>query len=667
MADYAISVDTTALLKALTDVRTRQDAVTAAVQKYGKEGSKAYTLAEREAKKAAKAQDAFIQGIGAGLVGGVTAGVAALDTMAASIDDLYDAAARAAIAPRTMEALSEAAKAGGADLQTAANAAEFFERQVVKAATGTEKAAQGFKTLGVELTDANGALRPTDDILREVLKKIAALPNDTDKAAAAVEVFGRQAGPLLESGLLASDDALKAFQARVDTFGITSAPRAADAAVLWQNAMAELKQTITGTGASLFAEFGPKATTVLHDFSAGIVTVREIGLTPLNIALQSSVTAAKDAMAALTAIGKATTHPIDAYKEFTAALDANHAELKQFNATAQQELSDSIKRINAWENQSAAIDAATTSEEKGTAAAKAGRLAFEDEAAARKEAAKAAKEQEQAAKDERKAMDDRVERSRAEVAERLRTAQDLHDKEIALFKDEYEYQKQLREKNEKEAEEAAKKQIKAYNDIADAASQLASAATSYFGTLLDDQLDTIDDLEKTIEEAHDSGDKNAEKSAKKRLASEKEAAEKAFSAQQVAAVGEATVDYLKGLVSAAALGPIAGPIMATALTATYGASLAGIEAQQLSFDDGATAPQGTGQRQMVSAAADDYHVFAKTQTGLLQQMVGLMTNSTGAPQRPGLRPVAGDILRYNPVQILGRDLPRIVRGGIVMR
>lgn len=69
---------------------------------------------------------------------------------------------------------------------------------------GTGPAAEGFKALGISVTDANGKLKTTDQVMLEVADKFQQMEDGPTKAALAADLFGGKLGneliPLLNSG-----------------------------------------------------------------------------------------------------------------------------------------------------------------------------------------------------------------------------------------------------------------------------------------------------------------------------------------------------------------------------------------------------------------------------------------------------------------------------------
>lgn len=99
------------------------------------------------------------------------------------------------------------------------------------AAKGTGEAAKAYKTLGVEVTDADGNLRDSQEVYWELIDALGQVENETERDALAMSVLGKGAqelNPLIEAGsermnelgqqardagAVLSDDALNSFGA----------------------------------------------------------------------------------------------------------------------------------------------------------------------------------------------------------------------------------------------------------------------------------------------------------------------------------------------------------------------------------------------------------------------------------------------------------------------
>tara|TARA_R100000353_G_scaffold108894_2_gene78248 strand:- start:5072 stop:6880 length:1809 start_codon:yes stop_codon:yes gene_type:complete len=140
------------------------------------------------------------------VVGGLTKGVAAAGVAftAASVavaaiarssfefaDAIGKVSTRTGIATDTVQAFQIAAVESGSSVEIANKSLEKFTRSVGDAQRGLKTQADIFKDLGVSITDANGATKTMDVLLREVSDGMAGLQSQSEKATVAANLFGR--------------------------------------------------------------------------------------------------------------------------------------------------------------------------------------------------------------------------------------------------------------------------------------------------------------------------------------------------------------------------------------------------------------------------------------------------------------------------------------------
>lgn len=112
-------------------------------------------------------------------------------------DRMIILARQTGLAEESVVGLSYAAQAGGGDVSQLRTGLTAFLAVAQQAATGSDTMAERLARVGVVATDATGSLRSMDELLRETLQGIAALPSETERAAAAVELFGARGGALV--------------------------------------------------------------------------------------------------------------------------------------------------------------------------------------------------------------------------------------------------------------------------------------------------------------------------------------------------------------------------------------------------------------------------------------------------------------------------------------
>lgn len=153
-----------------------------------------------------------------------TAAAGSLAVLVKKSFDFIDAVGKTStmtgIATDTIQAFHLAARESGTDIDGANKALVKFARSVGDAQRGLKTQQDIFKAINVELTDAAGNYRTTDEILADTADGISKLGSQTEKATALANLFGRQ-GILLTGAIQdLSERGLDGFIKRAEDLGI---------------------------------------------------------------------------------------------------------------------------------------------------------------------------------------------------------------------------------------------------------------------------------------------------------------------------------------------------------------------------------------------------------------------------------------------------------------
>lgn len=88
-------------------------------------------------------------------------------------------------------------------VETIAKSHAKLEKQMMSAQKGTGAAADAFKALGVDVTNADGSLRDGDTVWQETIAALGNMTNETERDAMAMQLMGKSAmelNPLIEDG-----------------------------------------------------------------------------------------------------------------------------------------------------------------------------------------------------------------------------------------------------------------------------------------------------------------------------------------------------------------------------------------------------------------------------------------------------------------------------------
>ena len=215
-------------------------------------------------------QKAF-EAMGAGLATVFTAVEAGLAEMVdKSIENsarLYDMAQSAGVSTAALSGLEFAAKQSGVSVEAMDSGLEKLAKSMLSTAQGTGTGVAAFKQLGISVTDANGQLRPTQDVLADLAQKFSTMPDGPNKTALAMQLFGRagaQLVPLLNQGKAGIDDLMMEAQ----KLGVVIDTDTAAAAKKFQESMDKLTAAATGFGNKLAAEVLPQMQLVIDNIIA---------------------------------------------------------------------------------------------------------------------------------------------------------------------------------------------------------------------------------------------------------------------------------------------------------------------------------------------------------------------------------------------------------------
>ena len=131
---------------------------------------------------------------GVGIAATASAGALALlvDRSFQAIDAIGKTSTQTGIATDTLQAFHLAARESGTNIDGANTALIKFARSVGDAQRGLKTQADIFKDLGVNIRNADGSMKSFDDILVQTADGIAGLGDQTARATALANLFGRQ-------------------------------------------------------------------------------------------------------------------------------------------------------------------------------------------------------------------------------------------------------------------------------------------------------------------------------------------------------------------------------------------------------------------------------------------------------------------------------------------
>ena len=135
---------------------------------------------------------------------GVVAALGAISYKAGkNADDLNTMSKIYGIGTTDLQKYKAAADLVDVSVETIAKSHTKLTKSMASAQSGTGKNAEAFKELGVDVVDANGKLRNSDDVWKDTIKALGNVQNETKRDALAMQLMGKSAAelnPLIEDG-----------------------------------------------------------------------------------------------------------------------------------------------------------------------------------------------------------------------------------------------------------------------------------------------------------------------------------------------------------------------------------------------------------------------------------------------------------------------------------
>ena len=182
----------------------------------------------------------------------VTGAFTAIVLKTAAVGDKFDKMSlRTGVAVEDLSALAYAADISGTDIGTLEKGLKGLTKTMDDASMGIGEGLEAFELLDISVTDTEGNLRSTVDVLKEAALKISAVENPTKQAALAMDLFGAKAGPQLLPLLKAGEGGIEDLMTRAKELGITMSTEAATKAAEFTDRMTDLKGSLAGAGRTI--------------------------------------------------------------------------------------------------------------------------------------------------------------------------------------------------------------------------------------------------------------------------------------------------------------------------------------------------------------------------------------------------------------------------------
>ena len=292
----------------------------------------------------AKSVASGLGGVGAAfsVLGGVAASVFSVQAVKGAVDmldQLDDLSEKTGIATEALSALRYAGEVVGTPVEALATGIRKLSLNMAAAAGGGKEQAAAFQAIGVSFKNLDGSLRGSDQVLGAIADKFASFRDGPEKAALAVELFGKAGAdmiPLLNKGSAGIDE----LRAEAERLGVVFSGDLAGQAAEFNDNLKKIQISAQGFATTLAGELVPslnELARIMLESKDGSNSLAQIMGTGLKTALESVVILATDVAFVLKGIGREI-GAIGAQAVALATLD-----IKGFNAISQAVKEDGVR------------------------------------------------------------------------------------------------------------------------------------------------------------------------------------------------------------------------------------------------------------------------------------------------------------------------------------
>lgn len=195
---------------------------------------------------------------GTAIVGGATAAGAALvkfaESSASTADNIDKMSQKIGISREAYQELDFICSQSGTSVDNLQAGMKSLVSAMDGAASGTASNVEQFEKLGVSVTNADGSLRSSEDVMWETMAALQSMDNETEKARLATELFGRSGTELMPL-LNGASGSIDEMRQQAKDLGLVLSDDVIDSGVSLTDTLDQMKRSfgaiVTNLGASL--------------------------------------------------------------------------------------------------------------------------------------------------------------------------------------------------------------------------------------------------------------------------------------------------------------------------------------------------------------------------------------------------------------------------------
>lgn len=185
---------------------------------------------------------------------------------AAAGDEIDKESQKLGLTAETYQKLSYAMDMSGSSISDLSKGIKTIGSDLADFQNGVEGASEKYEKLGISMTNTDGELKSSEEILLDTIEALSNMENETQRNAAAQEIFGKSASelnPLLNAGAQGIRDLMQ----EAEDYGMVMSNDAVKASADFDDAMTRLSGTVQGLKNDMVAELLPSLSDITTGFA----------------------------------------------------------------------------------------------------------------------------------------------------------------------------------------------------------------------------------------------------------------------------------------------------------------------------------------------------------------------------------------------------------------
>ena len=217
--------------------------------------------------------------VGTAVAAGVATAVGALVGMVTKTSETADRidklSAKTGLSKQAFQEWDYVLGQNGIEIEKMQTGMKTLTANMDAAASGNENMAGTFDALGVSVTNADGTLRNQEETMNDVILKLADMPNGTEKARLATELFGKagvELMPMLNNGA----EGIEQLKERSHELGLVMSDEAVNAGVVFGDTLDDVKDSLGMVVTKVGSEVMPIVQKMLDWVLANMPTIQSV-------------------------------------------------------------------------------------------------------------------------------------------------------------------------------------------------------------------------------------------------------------------------------------------------------------------------------------------------------------------------------------------------------